>query len=372
MKYLDRSEAEVHVACTTASPDNPAISARKHISSLQDVSRIDVDFGREFRFQSRLRWLLTAPGALFGIARLLAYSKRRGIEVIHSSEKPRDIATALLVGRLVGAKVVLHLHVAPADWMSPLTRLGLKQADRVIAISDFVAGEARKWGVRSDRIMTVHNAIDVDDARWNGPDAREAVRAELQIPQDAPVIGAVSRLFHWKGHERLLAALPHVRAELPDALLVIVGEDDPRASPGAPPFSRVLRDQAAALGMESALVFTGFRSDVARMMDCFDVFALPSWDEPFGVVYLEAMIRNRPAIALNRGGPREVIRSGETGYLVEPDDPQALAAVLVKLLRSPELRERVAAAARADLFARFTSRHMADGVLSVYRSALAG
>lgn len=366
MKYLDRSRAEVHVACTVATTPSDATSARYQVLQLEDVHRLDVNFGDEFRFRSRSKWLRTAPRAVGGIAKLIAYARKHRIQVIHATEKPRDIATATLVARLIGAKVVLHLHVGLADWISPVARAGIMRADRVIAISDFVGETAVAWGIPPERIRSVHNALDVTAPRWNVPSARAQVRAELGLEESTPVIGIVSRLFRWKGHQRLVDALPALRAEFPGVRLVIVGEDDPRATPGEAPLSTVLREQAHTLGVSDALLFTGFRTDVAALMDAFDVFAMPSWDEPFGMVYLEAAIRDRPVVGLDRGGPREIIRDGVTGYLVHHEDPARLASVLGGLLRDPALRARMAEAARADLFARFTSRHMAEGVLAVY------
>ena len=133
------------------------------------------------------------------------------------------------------------------------------------------------------------NALDLAASRWDPATDGSGVRAELGIRPDAPVIGIVSRLFLWKGHTYLVQAMRQVADAFPEARLVIVGDDDLRAHPGGTSYLAELKALVEQLGLQEQVIFTPFRTDVPAVMAAFDVFAMPSWEEPFGMVYVEAM-----------------------------------------------------------------------------------
>src|SRR4029078_5171035 len=100
----------------------------------------------------------------------------------------------------------------------------------------------------------------------------------------------------------------------------------------------MLRQHASELDIEDNVVFTGQRSDIAGLLAACDVLALPSFYEPFGLVFAEAMAMKRPVVALTNGGTPEVVEHGKCGLLSPPGDVEALAANLLKLLGDPALR----------------------------------
>jgi glycosyltransferase involved in cell wall biosynthesis len=262
------------------------------------------------------------------------------------------------------------MHVAYGDWMSRATLWAMRRADAIIAISAFVRDSLLQAGFRRERIHVVPNALDLQ--RWQ-PDAvdRDALRRQLGFAPATPVVGIISRIFRWKGHAYLVDAFAQARADVPDAQLVIVGEDDPRAAwePDGL-FSDQLKRQAADLGVSDSVHFTGFRTDVAALMSAFDVFAHPSWEEPFGMVFLEAMAMRRPVVAWASAGALEVIVDGETGLLAERTNVEQLAAALVTLLRDPALRDRMGVAGRQRVERFFTAPQMAAGILDAYKATL--
>ena len=163
-----------------------------------------------------------------------------------------------------------------------------------------------------------------------------------------------------------MSALAAVKRDLPDVRLVIVGADYP---PGSGVSSK-LRAQAEELGVGSHVSFAGHRNDIAALLAASDVFALPSFEEPFGLVFAEAMAMKRPVVALGNGGTPEVVRHGETGLLSAPGDIPGLAANLVTLLRDPALRARMGEAGRRDVERRFTPARLSLDVEKVYASVL--
>ena len=108
----------------------------------------------------------------------------------------------------------------------------------------------------------------------------------------------------------------------------------------------------------------------ARLMAAADIYAMPSFEEPFGLVYAEAMAMKLPVVALNSGGVPELIEHGVTGLLSEPGDRAALAANLLALLRDPDRCSRMGEAGRATIENRFTPADLARGIQSVYQSML--
>jgi glycosyltransferase involved in cell wall biosynthesis len=120
----------------------------------------------------------------------------------------------------------------------------------------------------------------------------------------------------------------------------------------------------------SNVIFTGGRRDVARVMAACDVFTLPSFEEPFGLVFLEAMAMARPVVAIDNGGAPEVVEHGRSGLLAPPWDIQALASNITALLRDPELRARLGNYGRSRVLDYFTAERMARDAAQAYEAVL--
>jgi glycosyltransferase involved in cell wall biosynthesis len=187
------------------------------------------------------------------------------------------------------------------------------------------------------------------------------VRAELDLPAERPTVVTVCRLFKEKGMAELLRAVARARDKVPDVLLVVVGRD---VTGGV--FLRELEAIVEAEGLQHQVRFVGQRSDVPRFMAAADVFAMPSFEEPFGIVFAEAMAMELPVVALNNGGTPEVVEDGRTGLLSDPGDIDALADHLVDLLRDPARRVEMGAYGRARVKELFTVEQLASAMAAIY------
>lgn len=200
-----------------------------------------------------------------------------------------------------------------------------RQADAVLVTSAYCRDAVvRHYGVPAGRIRLVPEGIDL--ARWE--------RIAVQVPHesDGATILCVARQYPRKHIADLLLALPQVRRAVPEAHAVIVG-DGPEHS--------ALRGLAAELGLGSVVRFLGAIAEddaVARWYRHADVFCLPSLQEGFGIVFLEAMASGLPIVAARAAAVPEVVPEGQAGLLVPPADVDALAAALTALLRDPERR----------------------------------
>jgi glycosyltransferase involved in cell wall biosynthesis len=262
------------------------------------------------------------------------------------------------------------MHVGYGDWLSPTVKWALQRADALVGVSEFVRSSLIRAGCSETRVHAVPNCLDLSDPIWNRPD-HARFRQELGIPEDAPCLGIVSRLFFWKGHDALLDALVLVKREFPEVRAVIVGEDDRQAQPGGASYTAELQARVKALQLEQQVVFTGFRFDIPRVLAGLDVFVMPSWEEPFGLAYLEAMAMERPVVAWANGGALEIVKDGETGFLVEARSVPALAEAILRLLRDGPLRRRLGQAGKRRVQEAFNPARMCQEMLAVYRATLA-
>jgi glycosyltransferase involved in cell wall biosynthesis len=308
--------------------------------------------------------LKTAP-ALLSLVGLVRYIKKQGIQVIHTSDRPRDALVSVLLARLTGAKAIVHVHVTYGEWMSPMLRWAMGQADALIGVSEFVARSlVEGGGYAPSKTHAALNSIDL--ARWDYHEDPGPVRADLGIASDAPVIICVARIFRSKGQALLIQALSLLHADLPEIKLLIVGQDYPLGNN----HTNELKALAAELGVGENIVFTGLRRDVPRLIAAADIMALPSFEEPFGLVYAEAMAMKRPVVAFDNGGTPEVVDHEKSGLLSPQDDVRALAANLRRLVTDPTLRTRMGEYGRQQVESRFVPERLAKDVARIYTELL--
>jgi L-malate glycosyltransferase len=227
--------------------------------------------------------------------------------------------------------------------------------DRYIAVSHDIATELiERFRWPASKVEVVHNAVEVE--RFAGP-APPGLREQLTGKPDRPVVLTCARLHEQKGHRTLLRAA----TEVPEAVFALAGEGPERAA---------LESLAEELEVSDRVRFLGPRADVPALLAACDVFALPSLYEGSSLAILEAMAAGRAVVASAIGGTEELIDDGQTGLLVAPDDPGALAAALRRLLGDRTLRSSLAGRARQVAESRFTRDAMARRVECIYEEIL--
>jgi glycosyltransferase involved in cell wall biosynthesis len=203
-------------------------------------------------------------------------------------------------------------------------------------------------GLDPTRIVSIPTGVDLD--RFRPGDKAEA-RRQLGLPA-GPLIGIVATLRSWKGHRFLLRALTD--PALADAHLAIVG-DGPQAD--------ALAEAVTTLGLGRRVIFAGRQDDVVPWLRAFDVFALPSTaNEGVPQALMPAMASGLPVVTTPVGAIGELVAPGETGLIVPPEDPAALAAALARLLGDHDLAQRLAAAGRRHVEANFGRTAMLDAM----------
>lgn len=223
-----------------------------------------------------------------------------------------------------------------------------RDAARLVAVSDAVAGALRAGGVPADRVVTVHNGIPLERYRRS---QRGAWRRQAGLPADATLIGLVGRLTPWKGPELVLRVAAARRGRAPGEHYVLIGQ----AFNEDQEFAAGLRRFTVEQGLQDRVHFLPFQEAMAEVLTDLDIVLHASTrPEPFGRVIIEAMAVGVPVLAARAGGVPEIITDGEDGLLARPGVVEDYVAGLGRLLAEPGLRARLAAAARRTVEERFS------------------
>ena len=309
-------------------------------------------------FRSALGALLVAPFCLLPILfRLRAIIRARRARIIHTNGlKAHVLGCALAL--LTGEKLIWHFRDFLEGYPLRLFRgLGRIFPDRTIANSRAVKERLGNLG----KISVVYNGVEGGGVRSGD---REAFRREFGWGEGEKVIGTVGHFAPLKGQEDFVRAAAAVIASAPRSRFLIVGE---AIYPGGRDYKLKILDLISALGLCGKMVCPGPRDDLAPVLAALDIFVLPSWSEGFGRSNLEAMAAGVPVVSTAVGGIPEVVADGETGLLVPPRDPAALAAAILRLVEDESLRKKMGEAGR-ERAALFSVEKMVAGVVEVYRS----
>jgi glycosyltransferase involved in cell wall biosynthesis len=244
-----------------------------------------------------------------------------------------------------------------------LDRLALRRMDKVVCVSQGQADKVRLAGVTDDRIVVIHNAIRT--ARFDqSPVTEHRGRLEALFPV-APryILGAAGRLSPEKGFDVLIAACKRLRNErqLKDFGVALFGNGALRDQ---------LQKQIDASGLSDRFCLAGFTAELDRFMPRFDLFVQSSHTEGLPNVLLEAAAAGVPVVATDVGGTAEVVVHEETGLVVRPNDPPALAAGLHRLLSDDALRAAMQARAPRHVASHFTFAAQAASYRNVFHSAV--
>jgi glycosyltransferase involved in cell wall biosynthesis len=276
------------------------------------------------------------------------------------------LSKAGLVGRvaaaLEGSALVLHVyhgHVlagyfgAAKTWVARRAERALARvSDHLLAVSPRVKSDLVSYGVApADRISVIEPGVDLDTLQ-SCRESRGALRRELGVAPDVPLVGIVGRLCPIKNHDLFLEVAARIAAVLPGVRFLVVGDGE---------LGSAIRARAHRLGLSNRVIFAGWRSDLAQVYSDLDVLVSCSHNEGMPISLIEAMAAGCPVLATNVGGVPDLIDDHQTGLLVPDRDPSRLTATLLGLLQDGELARGLAASAQSHVRARFgTSRFVAD------------
>jgi len=289
------------------------------------------------------------------------------------NERPVVLHTWLfhanLIGRLMGRLNKVPIIISSrrninigGKWRELLKRLTSGLDDKVIAVCEAVRkAEIESSNVPSEKAVTIHNGIDPIAFISVSDEAALEIRNSFEIPDDALLLGAIGRLHPSKGFNDLISALAYIKAKTNSVRLIIVGEGELRGS---------LELQIINHNLSGTIKFAGLRNDIPELMSALDIFVSSSLWEGLPNVVLEAMVAGKPVVATSVGGTPEVVVDGETGLLVPPRNPEALARAIFRLLKNPELGSRMGRAGKERVLKQFSIQRMVTKTQQLYKELM--
>lgn len=267
------------------------------------------------------------------------------LATIHATERGR------IQGDVLHTELQRNIH--GAEWWL------VYEAWRTITCSHYMAAEVQTFfRAPGEKIDVVPNGVNLQ-RHHRSAEGLATCRKQYAAP-DRTIVFAVGRLVYEKGFHLLISAVPRILSEFPDTQFVIAGRG---------PEALQLAQQASRLGVADHVVFPGFITDEER--DCLYQLAacavFPSLYEPFGIVALEAMAMGCPVIVTEVGGLREVVRHGQTGITVYPNDAQSVALGVIETLRDPARAAARAQQAQEVVYRDYNWDTIAAQTIAVYQ-----
>jgi L-malate glycosyltransferase len=349
-----------------------------------DASRFDVHFGCLRRWGQLLEPVearaipvfdygvstFRSVGALRAQWRMARDIRRHRIDVVHTYNFYANVF-GILPAKLGGARVIASIRDMGA-YLSPAQRraqrLACRLADQILvnatAIKDWLVAD----GYRADRILVIPNGIEMSRFA-NQNDG--TLRRELNVAEDAPLVGVVGRVTRLKGVEDFLAASASIAKRFPATRFVVVGDSlapSERSGDATDSYMDELQAQASNLGISDRVTFMGYRADVERILSQLTIAVQPSLSEGLSNALLEPMAAGLPVVATRVGGASEVLRHSENGFLVAPSNPEELAQAIETLLQSPDFASRVGRAASHTIAESYSMDRMVERTSHIYES----
>ena len=298
------------------------------VACLGEAGPVGEELRRQGRMVSSLHLDIKRDSFLKIVREVRAFLKSRRPQILHT-----HLYHPNLYGRLAG--LGLGLKGVVASIHNAYTHVKLHRClanyllgsitDKVLVSSSQVYQDVRRYDrLPAEKILVIPYGIRLEE--FDIGLSKSAAKAELGV--SGFCLGTIGRLEEQKGQEFLLAAVPELRANIPDLNVIIVGDGRLKAQ---------LENQASSLGITDVVHFLGTRRDLPRLYRALDIFVLPSLWEGLPLVLLKAMAAGLPVIATRVSGAEDIIADGENGRLIPPRQPEALARAVLELYARPDL-----------------------------------
>jgi glycosyltransferase involved in cell wall biosynthesis len=285
--------------------------------------------------------------------------REAGAQIVHFSDEKAAHHNSL-AALLARCKTICHLRVSYPQ-LSLRSRLCLMPVQSFI----FVSKEAMQTfavSLPAGKARVVYDAVEVPPA--HSMESNAAVRSELGIAANAPVVGTVARVSAQKDYFTLADAAAEVLLQYPDTKFLIVG-DNSLVELNRLHYEKVVK-KLAGLGIEKSFIFTGHRTDVPRLITAMDFCVLSTHREGFPLSILETMAMGKPVIATAVGGIPEIVQPGITGYLHQHQNSKELANAIISLIEDPQKVSRFGSTAREHVLQNYSTSKFADEIAQAY------
>ena len=337
-KGLIRRGHQVHVATSGGNMEREFLSIGVKLLTVNIRTKSELD-----------------PRIYFALFPLAKHIREYQIDLVHAQTRITQVMGVMLK-KMTGIACLSTCH---GFFKARLSRkLVPCWGDAVIAISQAVEKHLKDdLKVNGGKVVLVESGIDLEKFVLIDDDLRREHRARFHLG-DEPVVGIVARLSDVKGQDVLIEAMSRVVARVQNAMLLIVGEGK---------MENALRDKVRHLNLSDHVRFFSIVNQTYEMLSIFDIFAMPSRQEGLGLSIMEAQAAGLPVVASRVGGIPSLIEDGKTGILVEPENPDELAAAITELLRDKVRRKTLGMAGREFIRTNFSADKMIDQTVNLYQ-----
>ncbi len=336
------------------------------IIEMPEMKRIEMNLGQH-RLYNPSALLINFFHLVKVIFKLVSYFKKHSFDVIHTNNLQSKLCGSV-AAKVTGNKMVWHLHnIQPPGLRRKIISLMANVfPNKIIVVSEAVQAVYLPYTRDTKKIVVIHNGFDVSDLM--DLDSRLDIRKEFNIPPVTSLVGIIAFLRPWKGQDNFLRAAAEVKKKYSGIKFLIVGDEQFGKDKG---YKEYLINLSKELDIFQDTIFTGFRNDVATILSRLDILVSASvLPDPFPTIILEAMASQKPIVATNIGGIPEMVKDGETGLLVPPDQPIAMAKAILKLLCNKGKANEMGLAARQRLENLFSMDKFIANIQKVYWAIL--
>ena len=309
---------------------------------------------------------------LIAFGKIYRLIKKGRYHIVHTHSSKAGVL-GRIAAWLAGTPIIVHtLHSLVfhdyQPWFINKSWRGIKKlcapiTDFFISVSEIIVQKAIKAGVdKPEKFRTIYSGMELD---WflNANFDSKKVRREFGIPEDAPVVGKIARLFPLKGHDQLMDAAPEIVRRVPNVRFFLIGDGI---------LYEHLQERARGYGILENFVFAGLidRQRIPEMISAMDVVVHTSLREGLARVLPQSLAMGKPCVSFDIDGAPEVVINDKTGYLVETYDNERLADSISRLLENPQLRKEMGENGRRHVDPAFRTETMVREIAEVYEMLL--
>jgi glycosyltransferase involved in cell wall biosynthesis len=298
------------------------------------------------------------------ILRLAYFIRNNNFALVHANDV-HSAQYSVLAARLARVPSIIHIrNIGLEDWLGWKNKLIFKFATKTIAISKETKTSLHNVGISPNKIELIPNAVDLD--KFNEDVSGKPFREELGVSDTQILIGVVGRIAPHKGQDIFIESITDILNSFSNSKFVIVGEDTTRNDN----FMNHLQELITQFKLEKKVYFSGFKPDIPQVMKALDILVVPSLNEAFGRVVIEAMAMKTPVIATIVGGIPDIIEDGINGFLISPNNPTTLSEAVVKLLSNNNLHDRISQHGKKTVEKDYSVSTHIKKIQTLYRSVI--
>ncbi len=295
---------------------------------------------------------------IFCSLKIIKIIRNREVDILYSNSIKSQIY-GVFIKLLTKKKLIWHIRDNLKNDL--LTRFLIKNSDKIICISEFIY---LQLNISLTKKLLIYGGIDVDE--WQPFNGYSHLKERLGILPETKIIAQIGQLTSWKNHFDFIKVANEIIQRCPKKVhFLIVGEN---LSGKEKKYKKQLETEIIRAGLERHFSFLGFIKNIKEIYAQIDVLVHPAIDEPFGRVVVEAMAMEKPIVAYNCGGPKEIIVNNQTGFLVKTYNYKAMTEKIIALLMDSELQIKLGKAGRLRVIEEFNLKDYVYNMEALFNS----